>query len=332
MPAAGESPAPQRRWLFAGLAIGLVFLWLALRQADLGATWQVLRQVHPGWALAVFAGGTAFMFVKAWRWAIILRHLARPDYGTLARSVYIGTAANLVVAHTGELIRARMIARRVAAPWSAVLATVAIERIFDFIALIILTAVALVLDPRVSPLLWTAGLVSLGFVAIGLSVVLALLRPHPRLQRIGIALLRWIPERPRGWLLRALERGVAGLQALEQPSVVLWAVALSLLQWSCIVAAVAFSTLAVGVAIPVSGAIAVFVLTVIGLTLPSSPAQLGTTQLAFVVGLELIGGSAVSAFAASMVYTVFAVVTMMVLGALLWMAGWRGGVRSVNRP
>ncbi len=63
-----------------------------------------------------------------------------------------------------------------------------------------------------------------------------------------------------------------------------------------------------------------FVLTVIGLTLPSSPAQLGTTQLAFVVGLELVGAGAASAFAASLVYTCFVVVTMMVLGALCWMA------------
>ena len=74
---------------------------------------------------------------------------------------------------------------------------------------------------------------------------------------------------------------------------------------------------------PGSGAIAVCVLTVSGLTLPAAPAQLGTTQLAFVVGFELVGAAAAPAFAASLVYTAAVVVMMMAVGAVCWMtAAW----------
>lgn len=321
--AAGSSRRSHLRWAAAGLAIGLAFLWVAWRLVDVTAAWDVLRRADLGWALAALAGGVAFMAVKSWRWMILLRHFIGAPYGLLHRSVYIGTAANLVIAHTGELLRATMIARREKAASSAVLATIAIERILDFVALLVLTAVALVIDPRVSPLLWSAGLISLAFIAAGLLVVLAFLKPRPLWRRWGSAVLGQLPPRPRRWIAHQLQRGVAGLGALREPATVIRCILLSVLQWSCIVGAVAASAWAVGAPIPVSGAIAVFVLTVIGLTLPSSPAQLGTTQLAFVVGFELVGAAAAPAFAASLVYTAAVVVMMMAVGAVCWMtAAW----------
>ena len=142
-------------------------------------------------------------------------------------------------------------------------------------------------------------------------------------RRWGSAVLGQLPPRPRQWIVHQLQRGVSGLGALREPATVIRCILLSVLQWSCIVGAVAASAWAVGAPIPVSGAIAVFVLTVIGLTLPSSPAQLGTTQLAFVVGFELVGAAAAPAFAASLVYTAAVVVMMMAVGAVCWMtAAW----------
>lgn len=317
----GQSPFDarrQRKWFAMGLGIGLVFLWLALRHADFAASWAVLRDVRGGWTVAVLVAGFAFMLVKTLRWSLLLHPVMAVDFGFLQRMVFVGTAANLVVAHTGELLRATTVARRGGGAPSAVLATIAIERIFDFVALLVLISVALVLDPRVSPLLWSAGAVSLAFIAVGLAVVFAFLSPSPRLARAGNAMLGRLPQRPRDWIAYQLRRGVEGLGALRRPLAMLQVLALSVLQWSCIVAAVWASAMAVGVEIAISGAIAVFVLTVIGLTLPSSPAQLGTTQLAYVVGFELVGATGTSAFAASLVYTCFVVVVMMLVGAAYW--------------
>jgi len=308
------------RWTLLGLAVGAIFLGVALYQADLDAAWDVLRTVHVGWAQAVLACGLVFMAVKALRWSVVLRPLAHCPRGFLLGTVFVGTAANLVVPHSGEVLRATLLARRQALAPSAVLATIAIERILDFVALVILTAVALLIDPRVSPLLWSAGLVSLALVAAGLAVVYAFMRPTERSRRWGGWLIGLLPQRPGRWIEHQIRRGVAGLAALGHPGTVVALTALSLLQWSCIVGSILASALAVGVAIPVSGAIAVFVLTVIGLTLPSSPAQLGTTQLAFVAGMELVGADAARAFAASLVYTGFVNVAMMLIGLLLW---WR---------
>ncbi len=308
----------QNRWMVAGLAVGLVFLWLALKEADLGASWQVLRQFHPGWTQAVLLAGCVFIAIKSWRWSIILRPLCAVRQAVVLRTVFVGTAANLVVPHSGEILRATLLGRHESVPASAVLTTIAIERILDFMALVILAGVALMLDARVSPLLWSAGLFSLAMVLAGLVVVFAVMRPQPLLQRWSHALLGLLPLRPRDWLIHQIRRGVAGLASLENPLTVLKLVLLSVLQWICIVVTVAASAQAVGVTLPVSGAIAVFVLTVIGLTLPSSPAQLGTTQLAFVAGMELVGASGASGMAASIVYTCFVNVAMMIIGGVCW--------------
>lgn len=321
--AAGE-PAAERlhwKWIVCGIGFGIAFLWLALRQVDFDASFAILRHVVKSWIPAVFLASLWFMAMKTWRWSTILRPVTVAPFNRLHGAVYIGTAANLVIAHTGELIRARMLARSQGVAASAVLATIAIERIFDFVALLVLIALALVLDPRVSPLLWSAGLVSLAFIAIGLVTVVMFLNPTPRLQALGRVLLDCLPERPRVWIREQLGRGVAGLGAIRSPFVVVSLLGQSLLQWAGIVLAIWASAMAVGIVLPASGAIAVFVLTVIGLTLPSSPVQLGTTQLAFVVGFELVAADAANAFAASLVYTCFAVVPMMLIGAGAWALG-----------
>ena len=97
------------------------------------------------------------------------------------------------------------------------------------------------------------------------------------------------------------------------------ALTLSLLQWSMVILAIWISFRAVGETVSLTASIAVFVLTVIGLTLPSAPGQLGTTQLAFVAGLTFTGGATSAAFAASLVYNLWFVIATMLIGCLLWL-------------
>ena len=57
----------QTKWSLVGLGVGLVFLWFALRGADLEAAWDVLRHLHLGWTKAVFVGACLFMLIKTLR-------------------------------------------------------------------------------------------------------------------------------------------------------------------------------------------------------------------------------------------------------------------------
>ncbi|MGE0315479.1 MAG: lysylphosphatidylglycerol synthase transmembrane domain-containing protein [Lautropia sp.] len=303
------------RMTVAGLVVGALFLWIAIGRVDVAAIGDVLGEVRWPWAGVTFATGVAFVSIKAWRWARMLRPLGVTGFGGLLRAVYAGTAANLTVSHVGELVRIGMVARRHGIAISTLLASVALERILDFVALVGLVCIGFVLDPTLSPLLWPAGIAGLTIVAVGLAVAVAVLNADPRLVRAGRALARRLPARARAWLDAQFARAGAGLGALRDPGALLTLTLLSLAQWCAIVAAIWAGAKAVDVDMPAPSAIVVYAMTAVGLLLPSLPAQLGTTQLAFVAGFALIGEGATLAFAASIVYTAFVMVATMIVGA-----------------
>ena len=315
-----------RPWLgnavrIGGAALGLVFLWIAASRGDLTAALSDLGRASYVASAAVLLTALAFMALKTLRWWWILKPVAHVDFRVLQRLVYIGTAANIVIPHSGELLRSTQLARSHPNPLfsGTVLGTVAVERLLDFAALALLAALAVVVEPRASRWLWTAGLVGLGLVVVGVAIVAALLDPHTPLKRLGRWGIQWLPPRAGQRLHHHIYRGLQGLGTLRSPRRLLIAVALSLLQWSMVVLAIWISCLAMGEVVTLSASITVFVLTVIGLTLPSAPGQVGTTQLAFVVGLRLAGGDADLALAASLVYNLWFVLATMLIGGLLWL-------------
>lgn len=321
----GTQPVPSQAisppWIIGGVLVGALFLWLALRNADLASAFEALQQASPYWMAAAAVAGMAFMVTKTWRWVLALGpvrqrvHNHPTPFNYLLRLTYLGTAANLVIAHTGELIRARLLSRQSDLHAATVLASIANERLLDFISLVVLVGVALVIDPNTTPLLQTAGLLSLGIVVAGLAIVSLLRSNHPLTTTVGAMAQRVVPVRAYDWLSRQYQHVMTGFELFDHPAIVLRTVLISLLQWSWIILAIWCCTQAVGVTIPLSSAIVVFVLTVIGLTLPSAPAQLGTLQLAFVTGLQLTSTGPAAAFAASLVYTLSVNGVMMLIGA-----------------
>ena len=104
------------------------------------------------------------------------------------------------------------------------------------------------------------------------------------------------------WLSGQVQRGLLGLAALSNLRTLLRTCVRSIVQWSSISVAIWLGVRAVGHEVTVPAAIGVWVLMVLGLTLSSSPAQPGTAQLAYMLGLSLTETNDEVAFAASVVY------------------------------
>ncbi len=320
----------RRAPLAIGMAIGTLFLWLALRHADLEAAVLALGRADPQWCLAVFAAGPLFMAIKTWRWAWILRPIATPRFNLLQRATYVGSAANMVVPHTGELLRTMTVARTGALPLATALGTVALERILDLLAVVMIGGLVLVLDGSASSLLWQAGLAGLAIAAVGILMVLLLPDPPRAFRAAGRRVTVRLPAAVAERLRLNLQRLATGVAALRGGRRLVTAVALSVLTWLPVVFAVWASARAVGVPATAAAAVTVFVLCVIGLTLPSAPATLGTTQLAFVSGLSLTGVGAGPALAASLVYTAWFIVAVMAIGAAWWLLSSSGLCRTAG--
>lgn len=305
----------------AGLVLGALFLWAAMRGADLAAALAGLALADWRWCAGVFLAGLGFMTVKSLRWGWLLAPVASPPFRVLQRSVYIGSAANMVVPHLGEVLRATLLAQRAPIPVGVALGTVAVERVLDMAAIFLVTIPLLLVEPTVPSPVWVAALTALVIVVVGTLVIVDLMMSsRSRFRRLAIRAGALLP--PRLLSLVATQAGhlQAGVGVLRTGPRLAVSLALSVLQWAAAILAVWASIRAVGVAVTPGQCIAVFILAVVGLTLPSAPATLGTTQLAFVTGLALtpMSSSATAALAASFVYTVWFIVAVMMIGGLWW--------------
>lgn len=328
---ATTAPRVRRLPLIAGLLVGTLLLWLSLRHADLRAAFAALAEADPRWCLAVLAAGPLFMALKSARWAVLLGPLARPAFGTLHRAVYIGSAANMVIPHTGEVLRALSLSRAGLAPAASGLGSVALERVLDMLAVVLLATAVVATHGTVPRLLWMGCLAGLSIALAGATLVFLLpTAPRPLRTLWQATAGRWLPQRLRHWTERQLRHLVAGFASARKPRRVAVALVLSLAMWGVVVYAVWGSTRAVGLTPGLTAVITVFVLGVVGLTLPSAPGAVGATQLAFVAGLALAGVPATLAFAASLVYTAWFIVSMMLAGGLWWLLSWSSGARRVR--
>ncbi|WP_304905817.1 lysylphosphatidylglycerol synthase transmembrane domain-containing protein [Nitrosomonas sp.] len=306
------------KWTMYGIVIGCLFFWFSLRGIDIHSVLESLRAVELMPAMLVLPAGVLFMLIKAWRWAVILGPVARVELPLLHSAIYMGTAANLSIAHSGELLRAMLIGRRSHIATTAVLASIGVERIFDFMVVVALFGVLLIIDPQLPEYVAVAGFIALFMVGAGLLTIVVLSVPSKVRYHLRLLVISLLPEKFLELNKNQLKRGLVGFSALSNPSIVVNVFLLSVLQWGCIVSAIWLCAYSAGYALTISMAISVWVLMVIGLTLPSSPAQLGTTQLAFTLGLSMALHETEIPFAASLIYTVCLNLPYMLIGMICW--------------
>lgn len=318
-------------WII-GAAVGAAFLWLAVRAIDLRAALAIARQADLPDVLVIVVCALAFAGVKALRWNWLIAHLGPVPPRRLLGPVLAGTAVNYGVPHGGELVRAWMLARREGLSTAALLASIAVERLFDFCAALLLGLVALLAGRALLDTLGATLWVLLAFIVLILAAALPFVaRPEVAL-RVSRALLGPLPGRARAWAVGHLERGIEGVGALRQGSTVAKVLGVSLLQWVLMAACAWLSLRAVGVAPDPVHAVVTLLLLVVGLTLPAAPGHVGTTQVAFLLAAAPFGVGPEEAIAASFVYNVFVPLPLIVAGVGALLGDWNGAGLARRRP
>lgn len=157
-----------------GLAISAAFLIYAFRGQDYDAIWDAVTGVDvvlllP--ALALYFLGVA---ARAFRWSVLLRPVHHISVRELLPVTAIGFMANNVLPfRTGEVVRSYVVAKRHGVRKSAVLATIAVERIFDGLVMLgfILVAASTVTFTSELRHVTRIALVLFGVAVVGLVVV-----------------------------------------------------------------------------------------------------------------------------------------------------------------
>jgi glycosyltransferase 2 family protein len=291
------NPAPSvlRRWglgswqLWIGIVFSLVFLVLALRGVDLRETAKALRRVNVlilGAAVASFVLSAA---TKTIRWRLLLAVRKAPSFGRAFSILSIGLMVNAFLpARLGEFARAYLMGEAEAESKVYVLGTIAVEKVADLLSLLLLLAVLL---SQMALPEWLAG------PARGAALVLAILVPcfillvwqRNFILRMVERTSHFLPTAWREWLLRQTRYGLASLDVVRRPRLLI-----GLFGWSMIVWIISALTnylvfLALELAMPVWASLLLLAVLQVGIAVPSSPGSIGVFQYLVILTLSVFG-------------------------------------------
>ena len=286
-------PSAPQRWgkgnwqLWIGVVFSLGFLVLALRNVDLTETANTLRRVNVltlGAAVASFVFSTA---AKAIRWQLLLAVRKAPSFGRAFSVLSVGLMVNTFLpARLGEFARAYLMGEAEADSKVYVLGTVAVEKVADL--LFLLLSLMVLLSQMALPE-WLIG------PARGTALLIAILVPCFVLlawQRdFFLRMVEWtsrfVPSAWREGLVRQTRYGLASLDVVRRPRLLIGLLGWSLIVWILSALTNYLVFLALELAMPVWASLLLLVVLQVGTAVPSSPGRIGVFQYLVILTLSI---------------------------------------------
>ncbi len=264
--------------LWLGLIISVLFLYLAMRNVRFAEIRRSLSQVHVVllfWAMIIFMVSFA---VRALRWRYILRPIKEIGLPQVFSLLTIGFMSNNVLpARLGEVVRAYFLAKRTGIRKSLSLATIVLERLSDFAALLLaalLAALLFSLPASVERIGLVAGIIFVAFV-----LVLTFIHVRKSLAlRLFDSLFSFLPAAARRRIMERVHAFVEGLIILKSGREFLWVTGLSLAVWGLWGVALHYTLRAFEIQVPFSARLLLLAVVNLGALIPSSPGYIGPYQ------------------------------------------------------
>jgi len=300
-----------------GLLFGGAFIFLAMRNVDVQRVRYILElEIRPFIALAAIACYSAYFLVKSHRWHLLLKPILNISPNKLFPYVMLGYLGNLIAPfQLGEAYRGYRLSKARPISITSSLSTIFLEKALDVFMVLSFVVIALALSDFQSPALRLFELsVVWGFAAVFILGVLILLKPQNS-TALGKKLLSIFPNTGIFNTFHYLfARVIEGLGVLESGAQAMAAMATTALAWLLMLITLFLSLMAVGIEPTLPMSAAILFLSVLGLTLPTSPGYIGTIQLAFVYGAQPFAVPAEMAIAASIFYNVLIIIPPLVIG------------------
>ena len=244
---------------------------------DWGQSWRVMLQGRPVFLLAGLGLTLLHMGLRAWRWGVLLSPVKRPlAYQGLFSLTVAKYVINLIPPRAGEVVASVVLARKEKIPAASVIATSLLERLLDLITVVGVFAVYLALSSGQHP----------PNSELGQEIMLAIQRfsliggPILVLALLAMVYLagRWdwtgtIPGR----LSRIIVSFGDGFRALGKGGERVKVTVLSLAIWIAISLQLWFLARAYLSDFPLTGALLLTVITVVGVAIPT-PGGVGGFQ------------------------------------------------------
>lgn len=266
------------------LAVVVIALVLFVGRIDWAQTWRSIRAASP--TVLVFAAlvNMISLALKAVRWWLFLRASGAPSLTLALRATFAGAALNnFLIANAGEAGRVMLVARAARVPSENVLATLALERLFEFAGYVVLFVIA-VSVVHLPPALDDMRPIAFAVAGALLAGLVYLARHPERAERRSFAaggLVQRVASYGRRFL-RALA-GVSNARRFSQ------AMILSAIVWGLQVATYQLTARAAHFDIPVAGTIACILAVNLGFAVRATPGNVGVFQAIYAMTAAAFG-------------------------------------------
>lgn len=306
------------RWVITLVIIG--FLIVFARTVDWNAAWSAMRGASIPLLLLAFAANSASVLLRIVRWWMFLKPAGAPSFPLALKAGIAGVGLNnVLVANGGEAARVVFVSSASGVAAATVLATIALERMFDIVGFIVMVVVGTLLFPLPPEMegyrtpaigvlvLMLGGLGLLVYKTRGMTPATLAERPVEVAPPVGIvakvkSFFKWFG---------------ASMGALTNGPRFMWALGLSLLAWVGQVLTFALAAAAAGVDVPLEASLAGLLAVNLGLVLRATPGNVGFFQLAYALTVAQFGVARDPAIAISLLIQTLQVVPVTILGVAL---------------
>lgn len=215
-----------------GVAVSLIFLWVAFSGLNPGAVWGYIQQAQVIWLVVGVAVFFVSMVLIAWRWGFLLRGVQRLPVLYLSGLVSIAYMGNNVYPlRAGEFLRIFLLQRDYRVPVARTTTTIFIERIFDGFIMLLFIVVPLQFIHIDSPQLQQAIGLTTPIFGGGLLAFLILALNPSWIRALTQFVMRVLPGKIGALVYKLSEDVISGMDSLRQPHWLAAALFASLATW-----------------------------------------------------------------------------------------------------
>ena len=302
------------RLVRVGLTIAIIAgLVVFARKVNWHTTWQNIADADRGVLALAAVVNLLSLVVKGVRWWIFLRPIGAPSLWLAIRATFAGAGLNnILVANGGEAARVVFVARAAHVPSAKVLATLALERMFELIGYIVMLALSvsfLALPAalsRLRPMAWAA------LAGVILLMIYLVRRPESAEVLVSETAVGW--RRKFASYMKGFVHTIGGIST--GPRFVI-ALLLSVAVWAMQVWTYALTARSARFDLSLVGTVAALLAVNLGFALRATPGNVGVFQAAYALTAAAFGMDKDQAIAVAFLIQTQQILPVTLIGAAL---------------
>ena len=291
----------------------LVMLVAFATKVNWHSTWAAIRQSSISLLIAAALVNLLSLALKGVRWWIFLRPIGASSLWLALRATFAGAGLNnVLVANSGEAARVIFVSRASHITSAKVLATLALERLFELIGYVVMLALAVSLLPLPAALERTRPFAWLALVLIAAVLVYLVRRPEGVEHAATATEVGWRAKTRQ--YMRRFMHAIAGISTGPRFGA---ALGLSVGIWALQVATYALTAAAAHFPLPLVGTVAAILAVNIGFAIRATPGNVGVFQMLYAATTTAFGYDENTALAVAFLIQTQQILPVTLLGIAL---------------